>query len=275
MPSVDPTKTATLRIKYARAMNQRFRLLATDVRKSFSGGALTVNAEASEGEFDKETMAEKVASFELWLSRAIDERILDMVRRIPGRLGIRIHWQDVFIKSGYIRGVAAAEADLQAAGLLTMPVGEIEAMFRVPAHAETLELMTARVFQGLKGITDDMASKLSEIFSRALIEGVGPKVIAKRITDEIGSISRRRAMVMARTETIRVFNEARLNIIEQNGVDGVRADVELSIAKDGRVCPTCKSLEGKVYTVRAARGVIPVHPSCRCAWITAKQKDEQ
>jgi SPP1 gp7 family putative phage head morphogenesis protein len=43
--------------------------------------------------------------------------------------------------------------------------------------------------------------------------------------------------------------------------------VELVTAGDLRVCPMCQGLNGKVYTIKEARGLIPVHPQCRCAWV--------
>jgi SPP1 gp7 family putative phage head morphogenesis protein len=272
MPSLDPTKTAALRRRYTQAMNRRFRDLAKEVRESFSNGALTINQGAGPGEFDKPTMAQRVEAFKLWLDTAISATILEVAGRAIR--DFRRYWQDSFIRAAYIRGINDIEAALRVIDKLVAPIASIEVSLRTGLHAETLELMNARVFQGLKGITDDMAAKLSEIFSRSLIEGVGPKVIAKRIIDAISGISRRRAMVMARTEVIRVYTEARLNTMEQNGVPGVRADVELLTAGDSRVCSKCKSLEGRVYTIQEARGVIPVHPQCRCTWIGARKEQK-
>lgn len=259
MPSLDPTKTAALRRRYAQSMNRRFRDLAKEVRESFTNGALTANQAAGPGEFDKSTMTQKVEAFKLWLDTAISATILETAGRVVR--GLRRHWQETFIKAAYIRGINDTETALKIIGELVTPVASVEVALRSGLHAETLELMNARVFQGLKGITDDMAAKLSDIFSRSLIEGVGPKVIAKRITDEISSISRRRAMAMARTETIRVYNESRLNTMERNQITGVTAEIEarLLTAGDSRVCSICKGLEGKVFTIKEAHGVIPLH----------------
>lgn len=32
-------------------------------------------------------------------------------------------------------------------------------------------------------------------------------------------------------------------------------------------CPKCAGLEGQNFTISEARGILPVHPRCRCAWI--------
>jgi hypothetical protein len=38
------------------------------------------------------------------------------------------------------------------------------------------------------------------------------------------------------------------------------------------VCEKCQDLEGKVFTTEEARGVIPVHPNCRCCWVSVIEK---
>lgn len=257
MPSLDPTKTSTLRRRYAQAMNRRFLVLAKEVRESFANGALTVNQAAGPGDFDRPTLTQQVEAFRLWLDTVIGATILETAGTMLR--GLRRHWQESFIRAAYIRGITDTEAALSAVGELSAPIPNIEVVFRSGVHKDVLDLMNARVFQGLKGITDDMAAKLSEIFSRSLVEGVGPKVIARRITNEIAGISRRRAMAIARTETIRVYNEARLNTMEQNQIPGVTAEVELLTAGDSRVCSKCRSLVGRVFTIQEARGVIPLH----------------
>lgn len=263
MPSVDPTKTAGIRNRYAANMKRRFAALAKDVRTSFNRNrALTVNEPANLGRFDFPTNPEKVRAFQNWLQEEIDAGILEVVVRDAGNVRVRTHWQDAYIRAAYIRAVNDTEAALDRVGELNLPMPSVEVGIHTGVHGATLETMYSRAFEGLKGITQAMSNQLSDIFSRSLIEGVGPRVIAKRISDQIATISRNRAMVLARTETIRTYSEARLNTLEQNGIEGVEADVEFLTAGDSRVCQTCSSLNGKVYTIQGARGIIPVHPRC-------------
>ena len=271
MPSLDPTKTATLRQRYSQAMNRRFRLLATDVRKSIidnDGFGFRTNQPAPRNAFNFPTSSQKVAAFQEWLRREIDRGILEVIFRSGTTVRSHREWQNHFIRSAYIRAVTDSEAQLSRAGQLVAPL-DIAIGLEAGVHVETLELMFTRVFEGLRGITDSMAGDLSEVLTQALIDGVGPRVIAKRITDRIGSISRRRALVLARTEIIRAYSESTLNIFEQNGIEGVAADVEFHTAGDSRVCQRCLALEGNIYTLSEARGIIPVHPRCRCAWLAA------
>lgn len=72
-----------------------------------------------------------------------------------------------------------------------------------------------------------------------------------------------RARVIARTEMSRARTDVGL---------GKKRDsdkVVFTLGAVDRTCPKCRALEGKVYTVRKAAGVIPIHPSCRCYWSDA------
>lgn len=51
---------------------------------------------------------------------------------------------------------------------------------------------------------------------------------------------------------------------------------EFTTQGDDKVCPECELLAGEEYTVDEARGVIPVHPNCRCTWeVTIELPDEE
>lgn len=265
MANTDPTRTATLRQRYAQNMNNRFLTLAADVRKSFiDNDALNVRnlVAAAKGQFDFPLNSDKNAAFLTWIQDQIDSGILEVIVTRRNLERVSTHWQDAFLKSAYIRGIKDTESKLKQQGGLVSPLDNLTVSLSTGQNLDTLQLIYSRAFEGLKGITGAMSGQLSEIFTQALIEGVGPKVIAKRITDRISTISKNRAMVLARTETIRAFSEASLNIMERNNIEAVEADVEFSTAGDGRVCPRCSFLNGKTYTIKQARGVIPVHPRC-------------
>jgi SPP1 gp7 family putative phage head morphogenesis protein len=81
--------------------------------------------------------------------------------------------------------------------------------------------------------------------------------------------------------TIHAHAEGQLDSFEDLGVRELGITAEWSTAGDERVCPRCSALEGHIYTVEEARGMIPQHPGCRCSWIprtntkTDKQKAEE
>lgn len=277
MPSIDPTHTATLRRRYSQAMNRRFLALAKDARISLDdrdGLGLRTNEPAPVGSFDFPTSAGKIEAFQRWLRREIDRGVLEVVLRNQQEILLHREWQNPFIRSAYIRGVTDAETQLKRANRLVAPL-DVSIGLESGVHLDTLELMFTRVFEGLRGISESMSGQLSEILSQGLIDGIGPKQIAKRITDQIRKISRTRALVLARTEVIRTYAESTLNTFEQNGIEGVTADVEFHTAGDGRVCQRCLFLEGKLFTIQESRGIIPLHPRCRCAWLGANIGESQ
>jgi len=78
------------------------------------------------------------------------------------------------------------------------------------------------------------------------------------------------AEVIARTEANRAFNEGNLDALKQGEV----TEVVFLLANDA--CEECRAVSesmpgqkfGKKFTIDQASGIIPVHPNCRCTWIT-------
>ncbi len=136
----------------------------------------------------------------------------------------------------------------------------------LPETREKVELLAGRTFDELENVTDDMANKLSRVLSDGLVQGKNPREIGLDIADEI-DVSENRAQVIARTEIIRAHAEGQLEAFEKLGVDEVGVDVEWSTAGDLRVCPECAELEGTVYSIEDAHGLIPYHPQCRCSFL--------
>lgn len=67
--------------------------------------------------------------------------------------------------------------------------------------------------------------------------------------------------------TVRAQAEGQLNALEKLGIDKVGVRVEFKTAGDGKVCPECNKLSGRVFKVKDSHGIIPVHPNCRCGWV--------
>jgi len=82
-------------------------------------------------------------------------------------------------------------------------------------------------------------------------------------------------MAVARTEIIRTHAEGQLDAFERLGVTEVGVMAEWITADDERVCPLCKSLDGVVLKVKEARGLLPRHTNCRCAWTPANVGEDE
>jgi SPP1 gp7 family putative phage head morphogenesis protein len=76
-----------------------------------------------------------------------------------------------------------------------------------------------------------------------------------------------RGTLMARTEIVRAHAESTLNRFEEFGLRNVVNMAEWQTAGDHRVCPLCAQLQGRTFTIQEARGMLPLHPNCRCTWL--------
>ena len=72
---------------------------------------------------------------------------------------------------------------------------------------------------------------------------------------------RRRMATIARTETARAQNIGYVQGLEEVGVK----QTEFSASPDA--CEICEGLDGTIYLVGEAVGIIPQHPNCRCAML--------
>lgn len=204
--------------------------------------------------------AGKAAAFQAWLRGALDSELLELIGGSPSG------WQNTYVRAAYSRGVTHADNALRASGLVPPP-GSLAQTFNQPIHASKLRLLFARNFRELKGITDAVDQALSRIVTEGLATGQGPREVGRQISKAITSIGRNRGVVLARTEVIRAHSEATLNRFEQSGIKSVRGRAEFTTAGDFRVCPQCEALEGEIFVLDKARGIIPVHPQCRCVWL--------
>lgn len=217
---------------------------------------------------------EKVALFRQWLQRQINLKILE-TRTTSGLPSVKKPWLAPRIISAYKKGVARAYADARKRDPYAGPeidrareAQHLEAVLSV--QTSKIELLYTRAYEDLAGMTADMAAKLGRFLATGLINGDSPHAIARKMAGQIAGLSLRRARLIARTEIVHAHAEGTLDGLAALGVKAVGALVEFTTAGDTRVCPKCKHLEGRRFTIEAARGRIPVHPLCRCAWVPVK-----
>lgn len=116
------------------------------------------------------------------------------------------------------------------------------------------------------GFMTKLATELQDRVLPTLEEGIreGETIseLRKRIQTATDFASSR-AETIARTETVRVFNQASLARYEQHGI----RMVEWITAGDERVDPDiCEPLEGERFLI-GNEPDNPAHPRCRCAWL--------
>ena len=224
---------------------------------------------------------EKLDGFSEWLAEAMDAMILEVVRGPGGRISYRSGWQDLYVRAAYARGVDTANERLAEAGMADVTVPELGTpddvvvpreiladVFNRPLHVQALGALYSRNFTELQGVTQATAQQMSRVLAEGLGQGLGPEKISTLLAGRIDAIGIRRARLIARTEIIRAFADATLLRYQEAGIREVVGAVELLTARDDRVCPICRFLEEQgPVSIEEAKGVIPVHPNCRCAWI--------
>jgi HK97 family phage portal protein len=127
------------------------------------------------------------------------------------------------------------------------------------AASETIPQLARRIQEGL--------DRVSVINVRAVTDEEG-NILRSATTREISSETL--AELIARTEANRSFNDGNLDALRQASVETVR----WLLAPDA--CPECVDASsagdgqdiGKSLSLEEAAGQIPVHPNCRCTWIT-------
>lgn len=115
----------------------------------------------------------------------------------------------------------------------------------------------------LKSFFSDLTAvqrrSLGLILQRGFFEGRTIREVGVEIARLIGD--EQRAQLIARTELVRIGNEGNLMRMEDKGVKKVEF---VSAPEDGRLCSHCKKLDRKVFKLVDAKGLIPLHPRCRC-----------
>lgn len=182
-------------------------------------------------------------------------------------------WSDEYVRYAYQKGVRDADHRSEQMGVISSGDAEAGISFRMPIHKQTIAEAIKRNRDGLKGVEEATTRHVRDVLTDAILEGQNAEKAARRINDRVESIGMTRAETHARTVIVGSYNEGALRRYEQTmGSDGgVTVLAEFSTANDGRVCPQCEQLEGNVYSVREAKGLIPVHPRCRCTWLPVQR----
>lgn len=267
----DPTYTTTLRQRFERDVVSRFRRLKSEIIKAVAvddafnlqqSGIIRVHR----ANFGFGTTAGKISEFMRWLTQQQEKGILEIQRGIGVTSSSGRAWTDVYIQSAYQKGIASAGKELRGMGV-EVSDRWVDAAFNRPIHADRAGILFTRTFDDLEGITQAMDRQISRVLTQGIIEGRGPREIARQMADRVDKIGITRARVLARTEIIRAHHLATVNSYREAGVEGVEIEAEFSTADDELVCSECEALEGKTFTLEEAEGLIPVHPNCRCTTI--------
>jgi len=179
-----------------------------------------------------------------------------------------------FLRSGYQRGLRQSATDLRRIGVEPIP-GDPDALLNRPAFAKDFRSIRDQYYRSLDGIEDNAIASGLAVYTAGIRNEDTKAQVMQAISGSLRTGQNATDRV-ARTSIVDSFNSALLTRYESEGIETVGAVIELKFttAGDQRVCQRCRALERRdtgqgrgVFTIREARGVIPVHDGCRCRWV--------
>jgi hypothetical protein len=278
----DPTRTLDLRRKFIRSLEKRWkrvsRLVTEAVATQDMFGLSLANAHALQ---IVAISSGRVPAFQQWIDAALADTILGMDREL---------WIGGFIREAYQRGWTAA----------TLQVGR-----DLPLNIDRADIITKLTIAELQGVIEAFSQRAVRAFSDGLMSHLPPATVARSIRKEVDKVGIVRSRMTVQSMVVRANGEAALDCFQTAGrthVDvlpetmpspgrmhairdakarsrrarrrGTRsATVEVLTAGDDDVCIICQDIsESGPYAIADARGLIPAHPNCRCAFVPAEDK---
>jgi SPP1 gp7 family putative phage head morphogenesis protein len=145
----------------------------------------------------------------------------------------------------------------------------ISAGLGVPVDRQVLDILQARNLTEIMGIGDDLERRIITAVSEGVTNGDGIRAITKRITEST-DVSKSKAKMVARTETMNAFNKASEERYKKHGIAEVKWKTGGS-----NICTHVKGFDGSVYSggcMGLNNEIFPIdnhppqplHPNCKC-----------
>lgn len=283
---LDPTRTARIRRELSQTVAESFNRLKAKLIQLVLGEdafgmtppafGMGVPVFAGNQRWRNLSSPDQLKQFEQWLKSQIGAELQNLTQEQA--------WQR-FIQQGFQQGAGRAFDDTRKTDKVLADSQQkmdfyagtkdefLRSSFANPVAVEKVKLLAGRSLSDVKGITEQMATTIRRELVDGLVKGESPQEIARSMVKAV-DIGKSRAEMIAQSAIIAVHAEGQLDALEQMGMEEVGIAVELSSAGDNRVCSRCKSLEGVVLKISEARGLLPIHPRCRCAIIPSLGEDD-
>lgn len=241
----DPTQTRNLRDQYARRLRARVNRAISAVLKLFPTG-MVIFAQ-------QEPLPVVIDTLFIQINTVIQTNLMGGVESV-----IEEETDIVIARAARV----ATRRFIQEARVTDETAAAFQIAFGQPISPEVrdnLILSQAGFFTKLR---DEMSSKIFATLREGIAAGETIPELRRRIQDAT-NFAASRAEAIARTETVRVFNEAALGRFKQHGVQ----EKEWLTAGDERVDPDiCQPLEGERFPIDSGPAN-PAHTRCRCSWL--------
>lgn len=193
------------------------------------------------------------------------ERVDALLRQVRGEMQ---KYADDYVVPIVERGMVQSSylGNQQATDALRSIYGEVIEAHVLPTHA--IESFTRHVTTGPLGrlfdsFGDDAAAKARSSLLRSIALGHNPRKSASELRKVLG-VSRNRALLITRTETMRAHREGARATYQRNGVQ----TWVWHAAASARTCAACWALHGKEFDIQEK---MAAHPACRCSMVPKPQ----
>lgn len=159
-----------------------------------------------------------------------------------------------YVEPAVQKGTEQARVNLavQSAGYAaTKPT--LQAVLLSEPYQRRIGLVAAREYELMAGLSAEVKSGMSQVLTQGLATGIGPREIAKQLTEQVG-IEQRRGQRIARTEIGQALRQARLDESEQAAQDlGVQSRMLWLSALSPTTRPSHRARHAKIYTREQVR----------------------
>lgn len=276
----DPSGTMSIQRAFIRDLQARFanlkrallRLVVDEDAFGLGDGKPSALAPTINKRWRFATAPEKMKQFDSWLNDQIQTGILSEDKSGTGDLTGKRYIESAYKKALMSTYQAVNKSKLKGpagSSFTGSQAAFVNDTFNSPEAVSKLSLLSTRAYSSLKDISSTMDASMSRILAQGIADGKSPRDLGRQLAKEVDGMSKVRAVRIARTEIVHAHAEAQLDGFEALQVDGIEVMAEWIVVGDKRTCPQCSELSGVVLTVKEARGLLPRHPNCRCAWVPA------
>jgi hypothetical protein len=272
---LDPSHTKFLRDSFEKQIRKVYAAIEKEILSEISGGAFRLGMPATVFE----SHATRVKQFKTWLEKLLDDAF--MRTDATGN-----PWWVDYVNRGYKSGVLrayhesrreildpTAQLVLGDTGLLSFPfslhgpASYADALLKQRKILRRLEMLREGIEHNFADIASSLSSQSGRIVIDALHRNVAPRTLARTLAANLERSLKKRGIPLSHAEVVRFHADGELDGFENLGADRLRLDVEWKTMEDP--CPKCAAMAGEVFPIEEARGVIPLHPQCRCSWVLA------
>jgi len=198
------------------------------------------------GPFETDDSARATVLFIGWLREQLNNEYLEVVGPDSNQ----------WLRKAYAQGIRNVHGQLKDADI-AFQRPDMDELLGAPIHTRKLQTLYTRTYSNLESVADDIVSDVRDTLTEGFRDGLGPREIARNLTDRVDSIGKHRSTMIARSEVINAHSEGSLTRIDEIN-DEVEEQVAVThgvwdAANDDRVCAFCRALDGTTMSTTEMR----------------------